>query len=894
MGSRAESEEDLQGVVTSSRAQDEQVGRVQHAIETSLVAEDGADAKAGAQSQVDAPTLATRDPSQVAEVEMSDEHGTYASDEHDAVVRPSAVSGHGRGRSATGSFSDNNIYGDSNIQSLNGDRNDVRSSSGVVAGRNSDKHSTYAKRHDKYDASVRLSAISDSGPTTSKLRIVNPERLSGSESDENDFGSQQRNGSFPVPMYSPRMGDLNGLGSPRPVGLGSPRLTKVGSGSVSLIFTAPPTAGTSTAAKREAAAAKRAAKAQKPAPPASSQMQQRTALHEAILAGDEEAFDRLLVDLAIDEIDACEPKTGYSALMSASACEDGADAARLVAKLIERGAEIRTLDAEGFSAVHWAAAMGNCAAMEALLDAGADLDGQSESGDTALHRAARFGRDACIKSLVRDYGADVNVRNENDETALDAAGYLSPNKQIASRVRAAARKALFEADTRMKTLVVMHEECLGHRTAQAHQEAPERISAIHGKLKAGIDPECLQFCSAFEPATKALLRYAHNDKYIDLVFDLHQKVASLGRPVPFTPRVQVMNGLEENQLKDERGCDTFFSEGSLPAARRAVGGVCCAVDHVVSGTNRNAFCLVRPPGHHAGVNGLLDNAVSCGFCIFNNVAIGAMHALTKYKSFIRRIAIVDFDVHHGNGTEEIVRTKFKRPEDILFFSIHLFDKAEDKAVGSGEFYPGSGGKDDPQCNVINSPIMPLWRVPTNRTRSKKRRLTDDDGPAAPQSRGAESKNGVDMSAPPSTSDGTNGSHFSSPPLPTGPNYGRQAFRDHVNSRLVPALYRFDPDLIFISAGFDAGKNDVGCSRTENGKYWSGIDLGPDDYAFVTAEIQQVARACCQGRVVSLLEGGYGQWAREKTGAAGEPKKLVLNRDQLGENALAHVRALVDK
>eukprot|EP00512_Aurantiochytrium_limacinum_P013230 CAMPEP_0171568360 /NCGR_PEP_ID=MMETSP0961-20121227/1719_1 /TAXON_ID=87120 /ORGANISM="Aurantiochytrium limacinum, Strain ATCCMYA-1381" /LENGTH=923 /DNA_ID=CAMNT_0012122477 /DNA_START=60 /DNA_END=2831 /DNA_ORIENTATION=+ len=747
-----------------------------------------------------------------------------------------------------------------------------------------------------------------------KLRIVNPERLAeeGKQALTSHVGSGEA--PFPVPMYSPRMlAEMQG--SPRPVGLGSPRISGSAGGAVSLIFTGstdPDAQMSNDERRRNARNARREMTERQELPPAAKdQIQRKTKLHEAILDADEDTFDRMLVELNIEDIDACEPDTGYSALMSAAACEDPGDAARLVDKLVERGAQVRTTDAEGFSALQWAAAMGNCAAMERLLDAGADIDGQSTSGDTALHRAARFGREECIRSLVRVYGANVNLRNEDDETPLDVAGFVSGKKHPVSRVRAAARKALFEADASMKTLVLMHEECLGHKTAQAHQEAPERISAILSKIEKGISPECLCITSDFAPASKSLLRYAHNEKYIDFVFDLHEKVASLGKPVPFTPRVQVMNGLNESQIKDEVGCDTFFSEGSLPAARRAVGAACHAVDQVVSGAHRNAFCLVRPPGHHAGVNGLLDNAVSCGFCIFNNVAIGAMHALTAHKDKIRRIAIVDFDVHHGNGTEEIVRTKFKRPQDILFFSIHLFDKAEDKAVGSGEFYPGSGGKDDPLSNIINSPIVPMWRVPTNRTRSKKRRINgdsdsmEDDSSHAPDvwdgskedDRSATSaKPGAKGKKSASTQDNhsANGNcSVKSPPMPTGPNYGRQAFRDHVQTRLVPALYEFDPDLIFVSAGFDAGKNDVGCSRTEGGKYWSGIDLGPEDYSFVTGELQVVARACCQGRIVSLLEGGYGQWMREKTGPSSE-RKYILNRDQLGENAMAHVKALVDK
>ncbi len=123
--------------------------------------------------------------------------------------------------------------------------------------------------------------------------------------------------------------------------------------------------------------------------------------------------------------------------------------------------------------------------------------------------------------------------------------------------------------------------------------------------------------------------------------------------------------------------------------------------------------------------------------------------------------------------------------------------------------------------------------------------------------------------------------------------GRQAFRATIRGRLIPALRQFAPDLILISAGFDAGKNDIGCCKTDKGRYWSGIDLHPEDYLWTTQQIQAVANECCDGRVVSALEGGYGVWAREKEpGVPSTARKLTLNREQLAENALAHVQGLV--
>ena len=158
------------------------------------------------------------------------------------------------------------------------------------------------------------------------------------------------------------------------------------------------------------------------------------------------------------------------------------------------------------------------------------------------------------------------------------------------------------------------------------------------------------------------------------------------------------------RIKDGKHSDTSFSVGSLPAALRAAGAVCAAVDTVVAGKARHALCLVRPPGHHAGVNGLLTDlasSASCGFCVFNSVAIGALHALAEHPRQIRRVAIVDFDVHHGNGTEEIVRrwAAAHRDDDpsgptagqsLFFFSTHLFDVERKKDGGAAAAAEGDG------------------------------------------------------------------------------------------------------------------------------------------------------------------------------------------------------------
>jgi len=731
----------------------------------------------------------------------------------------------------------------------------------------------------------RNNSNSTAGGGSSELRIINPENL-------------DRQDSFPVPNRSPRLSPRTSssssssssqASSPRPE-----RSTSVNS----LIFTSPRTSQRPPKERRAKAREARRGRIPKEPIRAGKQKRLRTALHEAILCGNEAALDEQLEELSIQEINACEEVGGYSALMSAAACEDPVQAFRFVDKLVERGAEIFTIDLDGFSALHWAAAMGNVDAMDRLIDAGADIDGESDNGDTALHRASRFGRHDCLKSLISVYGADLHVCNKEGKTALEVAGQFCSNKALVQKVRQASRNAFFAADERLKTVILYHGDCLRHRTATVHQEAPERVSTILEKIKSNIDPSCLHISSNFPKASRTQLEYAHESKYIDFVHELHGKVSTGGDPVPFTPRVQAMHGIAENKVKDEMGCDTFFSSGSLPAALRAVGAVCGAVDRVVSGRNRNAFCIIRPPGHHAGVNGLLDNAISCGFCIFNNVAIAAMHALKRHKDVVQRVAIVDFDVHHGNGTEEILRKKFRRPDQVFFFSVHLFDKGN-PSIGSAEFYPGSGEADVPDSNVMNAPLLPLWRIAANRTRSNTRKSAIAAASLVEAVTAEQAVPGSDSSVTSKSSsygeEETGGTSSSSSAFPDLQKLGREAFRHNVKERLIPNLFAFNPDLIFISAGFDAGKNDIGCSRNENGKYCTGIDLVPEDYRWITNEILAVAGKCCEGRVVSALEGGYGQWVRAKRIIPGEStKKLTMNRENLAENALAHANALVDR
>lgn len=225
--------------------------------------------------------------------------------------------------------------------------------------------------------------------------------------------------------------------------------------------------------------------------------------------------------------------------------------------------------------------------------------------------------------------------------------------------------------------------------------------------------------------------------------------------------------------------DTIVSPGSGQAALRAAGALLAGVDAVATGQALNAFAAVRPPGHHATP----DRAM--GFCLFNNVAIGAAYARARYG--FSRLAIVDFDVHHGNGTQAI----FEADPDTFYASTH-----------QENIFPGTGRRDERGvgnlCNV---------------------------------------------------------------PLPAGA--GGEAFREAMENAVLPALAAFEPDFLFISAGFDAHRGDP----------LAGLRLETEDYAWVTTKLLEIADATCGGRVVSALEGGYAP-------------------DDLAASAAAHVRALM--
>lgn len=304
----------------------------------------------------------------------------------------------------------------------------------------------------------------------------------------------------------------------------------------------------------------------------------------------------------------------------------------------------------------------------------------------------------------------------------------------------------------MSLVIFSHPACMEHRPGPGHPESPERLQAVAEALLAAL-PQ-LPWREAPQ-ALRSQLARAHSDTLLGAVLD-----------------VEV--GDEPYRLDP----DTVMSRHSREAALRCAGAGVAAVDAVMHGDMRRAFCAVRPPGHHA------TSDIAMGFCLFNAVAVAALHAVEAHG--LARVAIADFDVHHGNGTQAIV----EHDERIMYVSSH-----------QAALYPGTGGREERGVgNVLNQPI----------------------------------------------------------PAGAGGEALRAAWRD----QLLPAIDAFRPQLLLVSAGFDAHRLDP----------LADLNAEAEDYAWLTSELVALARRHARGRVVSLLEGGYSLAA-------------------LRECSVAHVRAL---
>jgi acetoin utilization deacetylase AcuC-like enzyme len=306
----------------------------------------------------------------------------------------------------------------------------------------------------------------------------------------------------------------------------------------------------------------------------------------------------------------------------------------------------------------------------------------------------------------------------------------------------------------MSTLLFSHPATLQHINPPGHPERVERIEAVYAMLE--------------KPAFRSLQRreaplgrdedilLAHPEDYLDFI-----------------------KGAAPEQGWERLDADTFMSPGTLEAALRGVGAATAAVDAVFRGEAPNAFCAMRPPGHHA------ERQRAMGFCLFGNAAIAGLYARERYDA--ERIAVVDFDVHHGNGTQDI----FWSDPDLFYGSTHQMP-----------LYPGTGARSETGAgNIFNAPLR-----------------AGDDG---------------------------------------------EVFREAMMTTILPALDVFGPDIVIISAGFDAHREDP----------LGSLELTEKDFIWATLELMEIANSHCDGRVVSILEGGY-------------------DLDALASSVAAHVQALM--
>ena len=292
----------------------------------------------------------------------------------------------------------------------------------------------------------------------------------------------------------------------------------------------------------------------------------------------------------------------------------------------------------------------------------------------------------------------------------------------------------------MSTLFYSHSDCRLHDMGPGHPECPQRLDAISDHLLAtGLDIALLHKDAPM--ATLDQLERAHAAGYVLQLKDLLEQIRDAGEPKALDP-------------------DTVACPQTLAAALRSAGAAVAATDDVIAGRARNAFCAVRPPGHHA----TRDEAM--GFCFFNNVAVAARHALDVHG--LRRVAIIDFDVHHGNGTEDIIAGD-ERVLMCSFFQHPLYP------------YNGAVPKG---TNMVNVPVAAYTRGP--------------------------------------------------------------AIRETIEAMWMPALEEFKPQMIFISAGFDAHRED------DLGQ----MGLVEADYEWITRQLVAVAQRHADNRIVSCLEGGY--------------------------------------
>lgn len=613
----------------------------------------------------------------------------------------------------------------------------------------------------------------------------------------------------------------------------------------------------------------------------------------------------------------------------------GVDAVRL---LVEHGCVVMDRDDHGRTPLHWAASLGLLEECEVLVELGKEFvakekarmtrvdavgladnpfdaeddipnlwDFQDKQGNLAAHLAARYGYADVLRLLMALDAKSIGEKNKTGLTVAHMASLKVGNeacmrtledvcgegvldelknrqglsaKDLARKRGGAGGKASISA----KTLIVAPPECLQHYTAPYPHERDDEPPP----------PENVNRLRVLTDSEVGSLRTSAFSGDYELAWDQKSRRATMADVIKVHDWAYVLklkNATEciEHPERDIRHLDgdTTISGGTFDAALAAAGAVCHAVDEVMSGRAKNSFCPVRPPGHHAGPHGVVpsrrDPNGSHGFCLLNNVAIGAAYAMSVYRhAGVKKVAILDFDVHHGNGTEACVANtapsldtfEFATPygkgtqtfpvykpwcdetdrDNVFFASVQGYGP---KGYGIGAFvYPGSGATCDTKqlSKHVDAEIDEL-------------NGSGDDGTSG-DGKGVMSRGGAPITL--GSSDQDTLSHIEEDPdgefvyvggeMPRtegpriidvgipGPGHHVPMWKRSWRDKIFPALVKFDPDLIILSAGFDAHrKDDINFSY---------IGIQEKDFEWITDQVVQVANKCCHGRIVSVLEGGY--------------------------------------
>lgn len=522
--------------------------------------------------------------------------------------------------------------------------------------------------------------------------------------------------------------------------------------------------------------------------------------------------------------------------------------------------------------LHWAASYGHADVVAYLLDNGADTDVKNENKDNALHCAVKGGNVECVERLLKAKSALAKERNAQSQTPADVASARGL-VDIAKVLKVSVSDA---ADDNLKRVIIAPDTCFWHHscppiTRGGEDPPPENVNRLNvllngtnGTLR-GKDFKSVEYVNEVQPAAWVDVLRCHDYAYLKKV----QIACAQLPPIAVNPRaIGTIDG------------DTAVCSQSFDAALAAAGATIEAVERIVSGDTKKVFCAVRPPGHHSGPLGPVGTPKeplgtgSHGFCLINNVAVAAAYARCVHRKKIRRVALVDFDVHHGNGTEACVQNtapsapqfRFSLPvgagsltmdsyrpwldetdqEEIMFASVHGYGR-RDRPFN---FYPGTG--------------------PTKSTKGEADLETEEaaqwyeDGVITDAAHVAEERqySSAQGEQPWVVDVGMEG---------TGKKSERgAAWRRVWRGKILPALDAFKPDLIIISAGFDAhAKDDI----------QGPVNLGVKelDYEWLTTELVKIANAHAHGRVISVLEGGY----RIQGGPV----------SAFGRSVAAHVRAL---